>query len=50
MDILSKYQEYSLPIYGVILILLLLFFRTVLEQPECEVIYLIGIGEKEEER
>lgn len=26
MDILSSYQEYSLPIYGVILILLLIFF------------------------
>jgi branched-chain amino acid transport system permease protein len=26
MDVLGKYQEYSLPIYGVILILLLIFF------------------------
>jgi ABC-type branched-subunit amino acid transport system permease subunit len=26
MDMLGRYQEYSLPIYGVILILLLIFF------------------------
>jgi branched-chain amino acid transport system permease protein len=51
MDILSQYQEYSLPIYGVILILLLLFFPDGIgARLNVRVIYLIGFWAKKKKR
>jgi branched-chain amino acid transport system permease protein len=51
MDILSKYQEYSLPIYGVILILLLIFFPDGIgTRLNVRVIYLIGYWAKKKKR
>jgi branched-chain amino acid transport system permease protein len=46
-DILSKYQEYSLPVYGIILILLLIFFPDGIgARLNVRVIYLIGYWAK----
>jgi branched-chain amino acid transport system permease protein len=51
MDILSKYQEYSLPIYGVILILLLIFFPDGIgTRLNVRLIYLIGYWAKKKKR
>jgi branched-chain amino acid transport system permease protein len=51
MDFLSKYQEYSLPIYGVILILLLIFFPDGIgARLNVRVIYLIGYWAKKKKR
>jgi branched-chain amino acid transport system permease protein len=51
MDVLSKYQEYSLPIYGVILILLLIFFPDGIgTRLNVRVIYLIGYWAKKRRR
>jgi branched-chain amino acid transport system permease protein len=51
MDILSRYQEYSLPIYGVILILLLIFFPDGIgTRLNVRVIYLIGYWAKKKKR
>ena len=51
MDILSKYQEYSLPIYSVILILLLIFFPDGIgTRLNVRVIYLIGYWAKKKKR
>jgi branched-chain amino acid transport system permease protein len=51
MDILSKYQEYSLPIYGIILILLLVFFPDGIgARLNVRVIYLIGYWAKKKKR
>ena len=51
MDILSKYQEYSLPIYGVILILLLVFFPDGIgTRLNVRLIYLIGYWAKKKKR
>jgi branched-chain amino acid transport system permease protein len=50
-DILSRYQEYSLPIYGVILILLLIFFPDGIgTRLNVRVIYLIGYWAKKKKR
>ena len=51
MDILSKYQEYSLPIYSVILILLLIFFPDGIgTRLNVRIIYLIGYWAKKKKR
>jgi len=51
IDVLSKYQEYSLPIYGVILILLLIFFpEGIGTRLNVRVIYLIGYWAKKKKR
>jgi branched-chain amino acid transport system permease protein len=51
MDILSKYQEYSLPIYGVILIMLLIFFPDGIgTRLNVRLIYLIGYWAKKKRR
>ena len=51
IDVLSKYQEYSLPIYGVILILLLIFFPDGIgTRLNVRVIYLIGYWAKKKKR
>jgi branched-chain amino acid transport system permease protein len=51
IDILSRYQEYSLPIYGVILILLLIFFPDGIgTRLNVRVIYLIGYWAKKKKR
>ena len=51
MDILSKYQEYSLPIYSVILILLLIFFPDGIgTRLNVRLIYLIGYWAKKRKR
>jgi len=51
MDILSRYQEYSLPIYSVILILLLIFFPDGIgTRLNVRVIYLIGYWAKKKKR
>ncbi len=51
MDFLSKYQEYSLPIYGVILILLLIFFPDGIgTRLNVRLIYLIGYWAKKKKR
>jgi branched-chain amino acid transport system permease protein len=51
MDILSQYQEYSLPIYGVILILLLIFFPDGIgTRLNVRLIYLIGYRAKKKKR
>jgi branched-chain amino acid transport system permease protein len=51
MDSLSKYQEYSLPIYGAILILLLIFFPDGIgTRLNVRVIYLIGYWAKKKKR
>jgi branched-chain amino acid transport system permease protein len=51
MDILSQYQEYSFPIYGVILILLLIFFPDGIgTRLNVRVIYLIGYFAKKKRR
>jgi len=51
MDILSKYQEYSLPVYSVILILFLIFFPDGIgTRLNVRVIYLIGYWAKKRKR
>jgi branched-chain amino acid transport system permease protein len=51
MDILSKYQEFSLPVYSVILILLLIFFPDGLgTRLNVRVVYLIGDWAKKKKR
>ncbi len=51
MDLLSQYQEYSLPIYGVILILLLIFFPDGIgARLNVRIIYLIGYWAKKRRR
>ena len=51
MDFLSKYQEFSLPIYGVILILLLIFFPDGIgTRLNVRLIYLIGYWAKKKKR
>jgi branched-chain amino acid transport system permease protein len=51
MDILGRYQEYSLSIYGVILILLLIFFPDGIgTRLNVRVIYLIGYWAKKKKR
>ncbi len=51
MDILGRYQEYSLPIYSVILILLLVFFpEGIGTRLNVRVIYLIGYWAKKKKR
>jgi branched-chain amino acid transport system permease protein len=51
MDILSRYQEWSLPIYGVILILLLIFFPDGIgTRLGIRLIYLIGYWAKKKKR
>jgi branched-chain amino acid transport system permease protein len=51
IDVLSKYQAYSLPIYGVILILLLIFFPDGIgTRLNVRVIYLIGYWAKKKKR
>lgn len=51
MDILGKYQEWSLPIYGIILILLLIFFPDGLgTRLGMRLIYLIGYYAKKKRR
>jgi branched-chain amino acid transport system permease protein len=51
MDFLSQYQEYSLPIYGGILILLLIFFPDGIgTRLNVRVIYLIGYWAKKKKR
>ncbi len=50
-DMLSKYQEYSLPIYSVILILLLIFFPDGIgTRLNVRVVYLIGYWAKKKRR
>jgi len=50
-DILSKYQEYSLPLYSIILILLLIFFPDGLgTRLNVRIIYLIGYWAKKRKR
>ncbi len=50
-DVLSRYQEYSLPIYGVILILLLIFFpEGIGTRLNIRVIYLVGYWAKKKKR
>ncbi len=50
-DILSRYQEYSLPAYGMILILLLIFFPDGIgTRLNVRVIYLIGYWAKKKKR
>jgi len=51
MDILSKYQEYSFPVYSVILILLLIFFPDGIgTRLNVRIIYLIGYWAKKRKR
>ncbi len=51
MDILSRYQEYSLPVYAVILIFLLIFFPDGIgTRLNVRVIYLIGYWAKKKKR
>jgi branched-chain amino acid transport system permease protein len=51
MDILSRYQEYSLPVYAVILIFLLIFFPDGIgTRLNVRVIYLIGEWAKKKKR
>jgi branched-chain amino acid transport system permease protein len=51
MDLLSKHQEYSLPLYGVILILLLIFFpEGIGTRLNVRIIYLIGYWAKKKRR
>jgi branched-chain amino acid transport system permease protein len=51
MDVLSQYQEYSLPVYSVILILLLIFFPDGIgTRLNVRVIYLIGYWAKKKKR
>ncbi len=51
MDFLSRYQEFSLPIYGVILILLLIFFPDGIgTRLNVRVLYLIGYWAKKKKR
>jgi branched-chain amino acid transport system permease protein len=51
MDVLSQYQEYSLPIYSIILILLLIFFPDGIgTRLNVRVIYLIGYWAKKKKR
>jgi branched-chain amino acid transport system permease protein len=51
MDILGRYQEWSLPIYGVILILLLIFFPDGIgTRVGIRLIYLIGYWAKKKKR
>jgi len=51
MDILGRYQEYSLPIYGVILILLLIFFPDGIgTRLGIRILYLIGYFPKKKKR
>ena len=51
MDILGRYQEYSLPIYSIILILLLIFFpEGIGTRLNVRVIYLIGYWAKKKKR
>jgi len=51
MDFLSRYQEYSLPIYSVLLILLLIFFPDGIgTRLNVRVIYLIGYWAKKKKR
>ena len=51
IDILGRYQEWSLPIYGVILILLLIFFPDGIgTRLNVRVIYLIGYWAKKKKR
>jgi branched-chain amino acid transport system permease protein len=51
MDVLSQYQEYSLPIYSVILLLLLIFFPDGIgTRLNVRVIYLIGYWAKKKKR
>jgi branched-chain amino acid transport system permease protein len=51
MDFLSRYQEYSLPVYSVILILLLIFFPDGIgTRLNVRVIYLIGYWAKKKKR
>jgi branched-chain amino acid transport system permease protein len=51
MDILARYQEWSLPIYGVILILLLIFFPDGIgTRLGIRLIYLIGYWAKKKRR
>ena len=51
MDILSRYQEYSLPVYSVILILLLIFFPDGIgTRLNVRLIYLIGYWAKKKKR
>jgi branched-chain amino acid transport system permease protein len=51
MDILGRYQEYSLPLYGVILILLLIFFPDGIgTRLNVRVLYLIGYWSKKKKR
>ena len=51
MDFLSRYQEYSLPVYSVILILLLIFFpEGIGTRLNVRVIYLIGYWAKKKKR
>jgi branched-chain amino acid transport system permease protein len=50
-DILSRYQEYSLPVYGIILILLLIFFPDGIgTRLNVRIIYLIGYWAKKKKR
>ena len=51
MDILGRYQEYSLPIYSIILILLLIFFpEGIGTRLNVRLIYLIGYWAKKKKR
>jgi branched-chain amino acid transport system permease protein len=51
MDILSRYQEYSLPVYSIILILLLIFFPDGIgTRLNVRVLYLIGYWAKKRKR
>ena len=51
MDILGKYQEYSFPVYSVILILLLVFFPDGIgTRLNVRIIYLIGYWAKKRKR
>lgn len=51
MDVLARYQEWSLPIYGVILILLLIFFpEGIGTRLGIRLIYLIGYWAKKRKR
>ncbi len=51
MDVLARYQEWSLPIYGVILILLLIFFPDGIgTRLGIRLIYLIGYWAKKKKR
>ncbi|NWG04312.1 MAG: branched-chain amino acid ABC transporter permease [Syntrophaceae bacterium] len=50
-DLLSQYQEYSLPLYGVILILLLIFFPDGIgTRLNVRILYLIGYWAKKKRR